>query len=239
VCFYEIPRRKEKNIKTDSGVDNSKRGGGYSSFISLFCGACAVEAKVAPYFGRVICNDKQPYLIAFFKALQNGWKLPDSVSEEEYYYVKAHKDEDLALTALYGFPLSFGGAWFHGYAKPTKERNYLQSTKNALARDMPALQKAEFICKDYRDVEIPAHSVIYCDPPYAGTSGYGNEKFDSAAFWKYARKLVKDGHKVFISEEHAPEDFKCIYERTLRRNISVNKANLRLATEKLFIHKEE
>ena len=41
-----------------------------------------------------------------------------------------------------------------------------------------------------------------------------------------------DGHKVYISEYQAPEDFAKIWEKPLRNNMSSNK---RKATEKLFI----
>jgi hypothetical protein len=50
---------------------------------------------LAPLFKRVILNDKQEYLIELYKALQNGWTPPESLSEEQYRYVKEHKNEKL------------------------------------------------------------------------------------------------------------------------------------------------
>lgn len=226
-------------VKISTPIANIIATGGGTSFVSLFCGGCAVEAKVAPYFDRVICNDKQPYLIALWQGVQNGYELPDYVSKEQYYYVKDHKDEDKVLTGLCGFPLSFGGAWWHGYARADTHRNYSMNAKNTLTRDMQTLKKAQFTCLDYREVEIPGNSVIYADPPYAGTTGYGNEKFDSEAFWEYMRKLARQGHTVYISEEHAPDDFKCIWEKPLRRTLDRNKDNNFWATEKLFIYNGE
>ena len=84
--------------------------------VSLFCGACNVEAKVKGY-DEIICNDNQPYLIALFKALQDGYDLPEVITEEDYHYVKDHKDENPALTGFVGFACSFGGKWFGGYAR--------------------------------------------------------------------------------------------------------------------------
>jgi DNA adenine methylase len=94
------------------------RGGVLSdTLVSLFCGSCAVEAKLAPYFKKVICNDAHPYLMEMWKALQQGWEPPDIVTEAEYQYIKAHKDEDPALTAFVGFGCTFGAKWFGGYAR--------------------------------------------------------------------------------------------------------------------------
>lgn len=53
-------------------------------------------------------------------------------------------------------------------------------------------------------------------------------------FWQWCRERVYDGHKVYISEYQAPDDFIQIWEKPLRNNMSSNK---RKATEKLFIHK--
>ena len=75
-------------------------------------------------------------------------------------------------------------------------------------------------------VVIPEHSVVYADPPYEKTTKYSTGDFDHSAFWDYMRQLAKQGHRVFISEEHAPDDFKCIWHkekiRTLKKDDNVN-----------------
>lgn len=218
----------------------NKYDGGRQSFVSLFCGGCAVEAKVAPYFDKVICSDKQPYIIALWQGVQNGYDLPQEITREQYYYTMAHKDEDKVLTGFIGFGCSFGGKFFCGYAQATPRRDYPRSTRNTCYRDMKTLQKAEFICRDYREVEIPKNSVIYCDPPYEGTTGYKTAgKFNSKDFWAYMRVLSKAGHTVYISEEHAPDDFKCIWEKPIKRTLDRNKNNNFYSTEKLFVYDNE
>lgn len=195
-------------------------------FVSLFCGGCAIEAKVKA--DVKICNDLLPYLIAMWQGLQNGWIPPDAISKEEYQYIKAHKDEDPALTGFVGFGCSFGGKWFGGYAPDVKKGCHYPcaASKRAVLRDLTKLQNALFTCKDYRDVVIPENAVIYADPPYAGTTGYSTGAFDHMAFWDYMRYLAKQGHKVFISEEHAPVDFMCVWHkekiRTLKKDDNVN-----------------
>ena len=74
--------------------------------------------------------------------------------------------------------------------------------------------KTTFTNLDYRQVEIPPHSIIYADPPYAGTTPYkGVEPFDSDAFWTYMRKLAGDGHLVFVSELTAPDDIEVVWQK--------------------------
>lgn len=83
-------------------------------FVSLFCGSCAIESKVNA--DVKILNDKHPYLIAMWRALQDGWNPPEEISKEQYKYIKEHKDEDMALSGFVGFGCSFGGKWFGGLA---------------------------------------------------------------------------------------------------------------------------
>lgn len=205
----------------------SENGGG---FVSLFCGACTVEARVvAPYR---ICNDKHEYLIAMWQALQRGWVPPEEVSEEMYKAVRANKDADKALAGFVGFGCSFGGRFFQGYARNKRGDNFAKRAKDSLLNDAEALRDVKFVCGDYRDVEIPEGAVVYADPPYEGTKGYG-WAFDHTAFWNYMRGLSRT-HAVFISEEHAPADFTAVWQQPLRRTLDVNKDNNPMRVEKLW-----
>lgn len=229
-----LSRWKIKNSKTiigNNNVNNSRRE--VLTFVSLFCGSCAVECKITE-FSKMILNDNHKYLIALYKGLQNGYQLPDDISETEYKYVCNHKEDDEVLTGFVGFGCSFGGKWFGGYGR-SKGRSHAQESKRALLRDMKILQNAEFICKDYRDVALPDNCVIYADPPYNNTTGYGKKKFNSEEFWKYAREVSKN-HLMFISEQIAPDDFISIWEKPFTRTLDVNKNNQFKVTEKLFIH---
>lgn len=170
------------------------------------------------------------------KGVQNGYELPEKITEEEYKYIREHKDEDKVLTGFVGFGCSFGGKWFGGYARNKGGTNYALQSKKSLLKDMKTLMNAEFSCKDYRDVELPQNCVIYADPPYNNTTGYGKIKFDSPTFWEYAREVSKN-HLMFISEQAAPDDFISIWEKPFTRTLDVNKNNQFKVTEKLFIHK--
>ena len=237
VITNEISRWKEPNSRLNC-VSNQES----NNFVSLFCGSCAVEVKLADSFSQVICNDNHKYLIALYKALQNGYEPPDYVDEEEYKYVRSHiQDERPEYVGFVGFGSSFGGKWFGGYGKSKKPngeiRWHSEETKRALKRDMKYLKDVKFTCLDYKDVIIPKGSVVYADPPYNGTTGYNSEKFNTEEFWEYMRKISKD-NMVFISELNAPDDFKCIWERPFTRTLDRNKNNQFKVVEKLFIHNE-
>lgn len=130
------------------------------------------------------------------------------------------KPEDLKNNPLFGrIRLRDGGV-------VRKER--LQSLEC-----LGSLERLERLEMDYRDVQLPDGCVVYCDPPYAGTDGYGLHKsaFDQEAFWNWARKCER---LLFISEYSAPVDFVPIEEVPHRSRLSstTNKS----VTERLFVH---
>ena len=172
-----------------------------------------------------------------WKGLQDGWRPPEIITQDEYYYIKEHKDENPALTGFVGFGCSFGGKWFGGLAKNKKGDNYCSRAERSLLKDFEGLKDATFLCKDYREVEIPDGSVIYCDPPYAGTTKYTTGDFNHEEFWEYMRELSKRCI-VFISEQTAPEDFKPIWQKEITRMLDYNKNNQFIKTEKLFVYNQ-
>lgn len=186
---------------------------------------------------KKILNDKHKYLIELLKAVQNGYEIPETITEEQYKYIRENKDENTALSGFVGFGCSFGGKWFGGYARNKTETNYAFQSKKSLMKDMVNLMDAEFLCMDYKDVPIPDGSVVYADPPYANTTDYGTKlKFDSDEFWEYMRKISKI-NTVFISEETAPDDFECVWSKEFTRTLDVNKGNQPKKVEKLFQYK--
>ena len=212
----------------NSAIDKNK------PFVSLFCGSCAIESKVQA--DVKILNDKHPYLIAMWQALQNGWTPPDVVTKEEYYRVKANMDENPALTGFVGFGCSFGGKWWGGYAKDKRGDDYCGQAKRGLLKDLVGIQSATFTCLDYHDVEIQDGAVVYCDPPYVNTTGYTVGQFDTNEFWDYMRQLSKRCD-VYISEESAPDDFECIWSKEKVRTLEKSDNVGRVKVEKLFKYK--
>lgn len=90
----------------------------------------------------------------------------------------------------------------------------------------------EFYGGDYAAFPIPDNSIIYCDPPYQGTTKY-NKGFDYRRFWYWCNKMVKLGHKVFVSEYNAPPDWKCIWSKEVNNSLTKDTGSKK-GTEKLF-----
>lgn len=181
---------------------------GGAPYYEPFCGACNVAMHIRAE--RRYLSDAHPQLIAMWKAVQNGWVPPDTVTEADYAAAK-RGELPPELTAFIGFGCSFGGKWFGGYARGGDD--YTANTKNSIARKLPRVIAAEFKCADYTALSIPADAVVYCDPPYASTTGYcGVGRFESARFWAWVRGLSETGARVVISEYIAPDDFVCIAE---------------------------
>jgi site-specific DNA-adenine methylase len=86
--------------------------------------------------------------------------------------------------------------------------------------------------RDYRDLYIPDGAVVYCDPPYANTAGYGGDSFDHGAFYSWCRGVGKS-HQLFVSEYWMPPDFQCVAEFTVHALAGAS-TNSQTRVEKIF-----
>lgn len=214
-------------------------------YIEPFVGGANVIDSVN--FNRKIGYDKHRELIALLNAIKNGYKPPEKISVEHYNEVKnSYKNKDKKFEDHYygtiGFLGAFRGLFFDSqgcgdYISQGRTRNnYIESRKNIL-KQYEGFQNVTFICSDYKDINIPDNSVVYCDPPYQNTSqkGYAdNNSFDYTYFWDWVREISKRCI-ILVSEYNAPEDFNCIWEKEVSTNLSVQKRKKDI--EKLFIHK--
>lgn len=208
------------------------------NFVSLFCGACAIEVKIKG-FNKVILNDSHMYLIEMWKALQNGYIPPSEISKEEYYYIKENKDKIPHLTGFCGFACSFGGKWFGGYANNNNNHSstsYANTGQRAVLRDIKYLKDATFLNEDYRNVAIKNGDVVYCDPPYKDTTKYMSTTFNHDEYYNHVRKLSEIAI-VFCSEYSMPDDFVCIWEKEKKVTLTRNDNAKDVRVERLFIHK--
>jgi len=64
------------------------------------------------------------------------------------------------------------------------------------------LERLAFSSLSYDQIEFLPNSIVYCDPPYAGTADYGNE-FDTPKFFDWADA---QSNPVFISEYKIEDD---------------------------------
>ena len=201
-------------------------------WVEPFVGGANMIDKVG---GKRIGNDSHRYLIALHQALQTGWVPPTEISKELYYDVKKNqKKYSDEVIGFVGFLCSFGGKWWGGYAKNNKGDNYAERGSRVLVKQAEKLKDVVFVCGNYLTMQIPPNSLIYCDPPYEGTTCYKDD-FDHGIFWEWCRTKVKEGHVVFVSEYNAPDDFECV--KIVQHKTILDKNSQYKRTEKLFRYK--
>lgn len=210
------------------------------TYIEPFVGGANMIDKIkAP---QKMASDSNKYLIALWRELQNGYKLPNKITKKEYDEIKNNKEKfPPHLVAVAGILATYNAKWFGGYAKITKTkagtiRNYYDESKRNVEKQIPKLKNVKFYHReyDYYNNENTKNTLIYCDPPYANSTGY-KDKFNHERYWNWARVLSKN-NIVICSEYNAPDDFECIYEKGL--TTTMDNASRKKNTEKLFILKE-
>lgn len=215
-------------------------------FVEPFCGGCNITERVT---GKRLANDIHPELIAMYRALQSGWKPPKRITEEEYKRIMAAGSPELKGYA--GFTHSFGGKYGDTYRRgeggSTRDSdgiglkgNYANidyvggNAYSSVMSRQSKLVEVVFVCSPYYDLVIPQQSIIYCDPPYANTTGYKVGGFSSSNFFQWCRVQKEDGHTIFISEYNAPKDFKCVWSKEVKTHLNSHRGKAFSAVEKLF-----
>jgi len=199
--------------------------------IEPFVGGGGTLAVLAPHFQQFIAVDEHRDLILMFKALQDGWEPPSDISETRYKELREAPAS--AERGFVGFGPSWGGKWFGGYARGDG-RNYADETRRSLLRDRDAWKHGCFLWADYAAVSAGADDVIYCDPPYDGTTGYSGTPWNRQQFFDTATKWAKSGASVFLSEYDAPEPWECLWEVQRTRDMRGDMKTAEQVTEKLY-----
>ena len=200
-------------------------------YVEPFVGGANMIDKVS---GNRIGSDTNPYLIALLTALKDGWNPPVSVTEEEYRHVKNNKELYSKKLVGYVGVNSYGGKFFGGYRRDSMgRRNYWREHLNNINKQRLNLKGIVFFNKDYRDIELPNNSIIYCDPPYLDSTRYARQ-FDHGLFWEWCRCKYAEGHSVFVSEYDSPKDFVCVWRKKIVSSLTRNTGSKK-GVEKLFI----
>lgn len=222
-----------------------------SPIINEIIQANGIDVYIEPFVGGAnmiqhidstirIGYDINPYLISFWKAIQRGWNPLNEVhmTKDLYQDIKNNPESyPPEMVALAGFCASYNAKWFGGYAGTVKTkintyRNYYDEAVRNVLKQAEQIMSVVFDTADYRQIHI-SNTMIYCDPPYQGTTGY-KDSFDHEEYWNWVREMSKN-NIVLCSEYQAPTDFECIWQKQLTTTLDKNSRSN--AVEKLFVLK--
>lgn len=216
-------------------------------YVEPFVGGCNTIKLVD---GLRIGGDIHSELIAMYQALQKGWLPPKQINEDGYKRIM--KTGPPELKGYAGFTHSFGGKFGSTYRRHTDKRSGIElkgrSLKGAYSNidyvggtnyrmvmnELPFIKTIYFFNSSYYDLKIPSRSIIYCDPPYAGTATYETKPFNSRNFFQWCYRMANEGHSIFVSEYSAPLDFKCVWQKDVKVNLNMHRGDAFTRTEKLF-----
>lgn len=184
--------------------------------------------------GPRIGSDINKYTIeALISIRDNIDDLPKNNREftEEHY--KLLKENDYKYKGYAGFAFSYGGKWLGGWCRDgDNKRDYVAEAYRNAKKQSPLIQGVKFLHCGYSELDIPKNSIVYCDIPYKNTTSYKNS-FNHELFWDWCRKIVNDGHTLFVSEYNAPDDFICVWEKKIVSSLTKNTGS-KIGFEKLF-----
>lgn len=189
---------------------------GIDDYYEPFCGGCNITDKI--HCKNRYASDNHKYLIALMQQLQKDKdSIPKHVSEAQYYEIKENmNDYGDWYVGLAGFCASYSAKWFDSYARDEQGTDISRAAIRNLKKQADGLVGVQFSCRDYSSLSGIKGAIIYCDPPYRGTTGYSTSReFDHSKFHAWCRELAKD-NIVLISEYSMPDDFECIWEKELK-----------------------
>lgn len=194
-------------------------------YVEPFVGGGNVICRVPQGAGR-IANDKNYAMVALLAAVGSGWLPPETMSEEEWgrlMKMGVRETDPLEQQALYAFAATgptFGSMWAGQWARDYdgKEGTRYRQSRDAAVRDAPGLRGVVFHSGDYAALDVPEGSLVYCDPPYWGTTEYegakrtiavgqasGSNIWKATPFWQWCEDLAtRRGCSVYVSEYRGP-----------------------------------
>ena len=197
---------------------------------------------------KISCSNKigcdiNAELIELLKIAQTDEVLPTTISEQEYKDVKNNKEDySKWYVGFVGFLGSFGAKYWGGFARRYKKDGSIEDVPaqaiRSLEKQRASLKGINFIHKSFLDLpkDRITNYVIYCDPPYEGTTVYKTNAFPHKDFWQWCRDMSQT-NTVIISEYNAPDDFVCVWQKIHKTSLNTQSGEQSDRVEKLFIYK--
>jgi DNA adenine methylase len=209
-----------------------------------FCGLLGVAVHMAER-RDVLASDLNADVVLLLEAVRDGWEPPTTPCTKAEYDALRHASESSAERGFFGLACAYSGIFFAGYrlrSEAARGRDYFGAFRRSLLDMRPRLQRVRLRHADYHEL-TPHGMTVYCDPPYRAnalqtcnpnaTIRSSFAGFDSDAFWHVVRAWSHD-NLVVVSEYEAPDDFACVWTRTVRS--STNGAPERhVRRERLFV----
>jgi len=182
-------------------------------------------------------NDTAKYAVALLEGLSNGYKPPENVTEDYYREVKENPESfNPAEVGFLAYCCSYAGKEWGGFARGNgsngQARNFASEQVRNLEKQRKGLIGARFTNMSYLKMNIPTGSTVYCDPPYENTTGYKGG-FNHTEFWSWCNSLVDKGCKVLVSEYTAPDDWSCVWSKSVTNSLTKDTGS-KVGVEKLF-----
>tara|TARA_B100000073_G_scaffold341657_1_gene343359 strand:- start:246 stop:983 length:738 start_codon:yes stop_codon:yes gene_type:complete len=179
--------------------------------------------------------DANPLLIALLRGVQNKTLKYPKITRKQWVMLKNKTKEISFRRAIAAFTYSFNGVEWSTYTVKSScgaRTNYPAERKRYYdkLRINDVFMNTKIRLLDYTKLK-PKNKLIYCDPPYADTTGY-SPYFNHDQFWKTIRKWSKN-NIVFVSEYKAPKDFKCIAKKIKKQSLG-GKGAIKSKWEKVF-----
>lgn len=211
------------------------RSTGKTGYVEPFIGGASIFAESCRRgYSCVLGGDIEADLVSLWIAVRDGW-VPPAVVDRETYERLRRDPSPTPLRAWCAYAVSYNGKRWAGYGPTASGRDYVAESVRAALKKGSALRNrnASITCCSFRELRVGTSDIVYCDPPYEGTTGYGND-FDHRDFWEWARATSIAGTPVVISEYQHPPDFTVIDFWT--RAATVDSKKTAAATEVLVLH---
>lgn len=196
------------------------------AYIEPFVGGANIIDKIQ---GNRIGSDIHKELIAMWNAIQAGWEYPDTITEADYTNIR-YGDYPDHLKGYVGFNASYSGKWWGGYARYVsplgKKQEFDKEAHRFITRQLEGIKDITFLNLSYLELEphIPKNSLIYCDPPYRGTTKYSNKFFDPVIFDSWCQDMKEKGHILLVSEYNIPKYTELLFSKNRRSSLEVGSA---------------
>jgi len=207
---------------------------GITTWIEPFVGGGNSIDKVPNRFKRE-GYDLNPHVIqAMLDIRDRPFDLLEEFTDYERKYIR-ELPFGVPLKSHAAIVTSFGADLMGGYARESGSDNstFCLYGKRSAIKQSKLISDVYFKCISYDEIS-PNTALIYCDPPYKGTSGYKTGSFDHESFYKWCRRMAKE-NIVFVSEYSSPDDFVEVWRGEQKTNFSSKRNSAtHNAIEKLF-----